>query len=83
MLKKITRSPYLNLLSGTILLITAGYETFAVAIEETATEASVGAHHGILVFAIIHIAKSIPEIMHSLKEFEEADKVLQEEKASN
>ncbi|MEJ6570100.1 MAG: hypothetical protein QNL80_14650 [Akkermansiaceae bacterium] len=68
MLKKIIQSPYLNLLSGLILLITAGYETW-----ESFGEASIGAHHGILIFSLIHIAKSIPEVMHGLKELDEAN----------
>jgi hypothetical protein len=67
MLKKITRSPYLNLLSGLILLTTAGYETWY-----SLEEATIGAHHGILVFGFIQIAKSIPEFMVGLKELDEA-----------
>jgi len=67
MLKQITQSPYLNLLSGLILLMTAGYETW-----DTFEEATLGAHHGILIFGLIQIAKSIPEIMVGLKELDEA-----------
>lgn len=67
MLKKITQSPFLNLFSGLILLVTAGYETW-----ESFDDFSVGVHHGILVFSLIQIVKSIPEIMHGLKEIEEA-----------
>jgi hypothetical protein len=68
MLKRITQNPYLNLVSGFVLLFTAGFEVW-----ESIGEASVGAHHGILVFSLIHIAKSIPEVMHGFKEFEEAN----------
>ncbi|OQY00365.1 MAG: hypothetical protein B6I26_08350 [Desulfobacteraceae bacterium 4572_130] len=64
MLKKITQSEYLNLISGIILLITSGYESFA--------EPSIGAHHGILIFGIIQILRAIPEIVHGLKELEDA-----------
>lgn len=67
MLKKITQSPYLNLLSGLILLTTAGYETW-----DSLEEATMGAHHGILIFSLIQIAKAIPEIMVGLKELDEA-----------
>lgn len=70
MLKKITESPYLNLLSGLILLMTSGYETF-----ETLDEFHLGVHHGILVFSVIQIIKTIPEFMHGLKEVEESEHV--------
>lgn len=67
MLKKIVQSPYLNLLSGVILLITAGYETWT-SIEDM----SLGVHHGMLIFSLAHIARTIPEVMHGLKELNEA-----------
>jgi len=68
MLKQITQNPILNLICGLILLATAAIETF-----ESFHELSIGAHHGILVFSIIQIAKSLPEIMHGLKEIEESE----------
>jgi len=67
MLKKITQSPYLNLFSGVVLLLTAGYEIW-----NTFGESIIGAQHGVAVFSLVQIAKSIPEIMHGLKEFEDA-----------
>lgn len=73
MLKKITNSPYLNLLSGSILLVTSVYE-----ISITASEALFGVSHGILVFSIIQMIKVIPEIMRGLTEIEEADEVLEQ-----
>ncbi len=75
MLKKITQSPYLNLISGIVLLFTAGYETW-----ETIGESTIGAHHGIVVFGIIQITKAIPEILHGLKEIEEGDQLLAKNK---
>ncbi len=66
-LKKIVKSPYLNILSGLILLITAGYEVW-----ESFGQTSVGVPHGILVFSLVHIAKTIPEIMDGLEELEQA-----------
>ncbi|WP_135606973.1 hypothetical protein [Solemya velesiana gill symbiont] len=72
MLKRITQSPFLNILSGLILLATAGNE-----IIETLGEPSIGAHHGIAIFGIIQILKAIPELMHGLKEAEEAKETLQ------
>ncbi len=57
---KIAQSPYLNLLSGLVLLATAGYETWA-----NIEEVSIGAHHGILIFSIVHLLKTIPEFIGS------------------
>ena len=68
MLKKIVNSPYLNILAGVILLITAGIEIF-----ESMEQPEIGMHHGIFVYAIVHILKSIPEIMHGLDDIEKAN----------
>ena len=65
--EKLTRSPYLNLLSGLILLITSGYETW-----DTIESFSLGAHHGVLVFSIIHILKSLLEMMDGAEKVVEA-----------
>ena len=74
MLKKIIQSPYLNILSGIILLFTAGYETWS----ELGGEISPKAHHGILFFSLIHIARSLPEVMHGLKELDEGKEEIHE-----
>lgn len=73
MLRKITQSPYLNLLSGLILLISSGYE-----IVVTVDEAAFGIRHGILLFSLIQIIKSIPEVMHGLTEVQEANDCMAE-----
>lgn len=69
MLRQITQSPYLNLLSGLILLLTSAYE-----IVVTADVADIGVSHGILLFSVIQVFKVFPDIMHGLSEIEEADK---------
>ena len=71
MLRTITQSPYLNLLSGLILLATSIFE-----ILNTVDNAHFGVRHGILIFSIIQIAKVIPEIMHGLTELQEANQLL-------
>lgn len=68
MLKKIVCSPYLNFLAGFILLITSGIEVF-----ESIESTKVGTHHGVFIYAIIHIVKSIPEILHGLDDIEKAE----------
>ncbi len=77
MLRQITQSPYLNLFSGLILLITSAYETII-----TLDEGHIGVRHGILIFSIIQIVKVFPEIMHGLTQIQEADEVLKDKKSS-
>ena len=67
MLKKIVHSPYLNLLRGIALLITSGWET-----RDRFGEFSLATHHGILVFSLVQIARTVPELLHGLKEIHES-----------
>lgn len=56
---RIAENPYLNLISGSILVVTAGWEVI------TSFHAGrIGAHHGILVFGIIQIIQCLPHILH-------------------
>ena len=57
------QSPYINLTCGMVLLFTAGYETW-----DRFSEYTVSSHHGILVFSIIQILKTLPEIVLGLQE---------------
>ncbi len=63
MLRKIIHSPYLSLLVGLVLLTTAGYEIW-----HSYEDAKVGAHHGMLFYSLVHIAKSIPDMKAGIKE---------------
>jgi hypothetical protein len=67
MLKKILKSPYLNLFSGLIILITAGYE-----IIESVDKLEIGIHHGLFIFAIVNIIQTLPELMHGFGYIETA-----------
>ena len=69
MLNRFIQSQFVNLLSGLILLLTSGYETW-ISIEEF----NIGAHHGVLVFSLVQIMKSLPEILQSVKELNVAVK---------
>jgi hypothetical protein len=51
-----------------ILLLTAGYEIW-----ERFGESGIGVHHGVAIFGLIQVVKSIPEIMHGLKECQEGE----------
>ena len=67
MLKKIVHSPNLTLFSGVVLLLTSGWETW-----NKLDDFSLAAHHGVLVFSLIQILRTIPEIIHGLKEIHES-----------
>jgi ABC-type uncharacterized transport system permease subunit len=71
MLKEISQSPILNLLSGLILLVTSAYEIII-----TADETLIGVSLGILAFSIIHVIKIIPEIVRGLEEIEVAEDMI-------
>lgn len=70
MLKKIVKSPYLNLLSGLVLLLTSGLEIW-----ENLEEFHLETHHGIFFFAIVQIIKTFPEIMHGFEAIEDAEEL--------
>lgn len=67
MLKNITQSPYLNLLCGAILLISAGYEIWL----HLGTE-GLRAHHGIALVGLIQILRSVPEILEGVNHMGDA-----------
>jgi len=69
MLNRFVKNPFVNLLSGFILLFSSGYEVWS-----TIEEFTVGAHHGVLLFSIVHILKSLPEILQGTKEINVAVK---------
>jgi hypothetical protein len=71
-LQVFTQSPYLNLFSGLILLITSGYETWNTIGVDAIGINAIGTHHGVLIFSIIQLLKVFPEIMHGLKDVEMA-----------
>lgn len=62
MLSKITNQLSLDLLCGLALLITSGYETIT-----TLDQFAVGAHHGVLIFSIFHLLKTIREFIEGVK----------------
>ncbi len=77
MLRRMTDSPYLNLFSGLVLLITSGYE-----IMMTVDDVLVGVRHGVLVFGLIQIVKAVPEIMRGLEEVQKAGHIMEERRSA-
>jgi hypothetical protein len=63
MLSRFIYSPWVNLFSGVVLLITSGYETW-VSIDQY----TLAVHHGILIFSLVHIIKALPDVLHGAKD---------------
>jgi len=59
MLHRLATHPYLGLATGTTMALTAGYEAFE-SLEQ------IGAHHGVLVYAIMVIIRSTGEIIEGV-----------------
>lgn len=72
MLKRIVQSPYLNLISGLVLLVTAVNE-----IVTTLDDPSLGVHHGVFVYSIVHILRVVPDLMHGATQIDVAEEFTQ------
>ena len=69
MIKKIERfveNPYLNLLVGAMLFLSAVYEVGDTLYEDM-LHLNVKVHHGIMIYSIFVAIKSIPDIFESLE----------------
>ena len=67
MIWKVIKSPYLHLLSGVILLITSAVEIF-----QKIGDDSLGSHHGLFVFSLIQIIRTIPEFHDAAEKISES-----------
>ena len=70
-LRKVAGNPFLNLSAGMILILTA-----VVEIINSPEEAGLGAHHGVLMFGILHAVTALPEILHGVDALIKADEEL-------
>ena len=66
------RSPYLGLFTGLILCITSGIEVVHELDELLAGEASLGMHHGILFFGVVHTLRALAEVLHGASDAAES-----------
>ena len=64
--RRIVENPYLNIAVGLIFLAT-GIAEVAREIIEVEEEVNVGAHHGVVIFAILHLLRSLPELFEGLE----------------
>ena len=62
-LKKFVENPWINFISGLILLITSGNE-----IRKTFEEGDIGAHHGVAFFGLVQMIKYLPHILHGTEQ---------------
>ncbi|WP_440054481.1 hypothetical protein ACSLBF_16790 [Pseudoalteromonas sp. T1lg65] len=66
-LKALAENPILNFIAGLILCITSAFE-----IVDNITH--IGSHHGVFLFGLLHILKTLPELNESIHLFDEASK---------
>lgn len=80
-LKNISEHPYLNLTIAFLALFTGIYE----AIYELRESESFrfGAHHGIILFAVLHILKTIPHLYACIMKIDEMVKIGDENNNQN
>ncbi|MBT8421457.1 MAG: hypothetical protein KJO08_11445 [Gammaproteobacteria bacterium] len=64
-LKRITESPYLNIVIGLLMFYSGASEAWNELHE--LEEVTVGAHHGVILFSLLHILKTIPDIFEGLE----------------
>ncbi len=72
-LKRIVSNAYANLFVGVILLITCLMEIWDTMVEDL-VGMNVKGEHGLIIFAVAHILKTLPDIMESLGRLEMAEK---------
>ena len=70
LLKHIIDNPYLNIVVSLLLLFSAISET--VHEFKRIHEFKFGVHHGIILFAILHILKSFPDLFEGLEYIDKA-----------
>lgn len=68
-LKKIAENPWINLISGLILLITSGNE-----ILKTIGEGGIGTHHGVAFFGLVQVIQFLPHILHGTEQVSKISK---------
>lgn len=72
MLKTILNHPILHFIVGCILLYTCGVEIIRDI--RSAEEAEIGAHHGVALYALLHILTTLPEVYKGLSHVSEGRK---------
>lgn len=68
-LKRIVKNPYINIVVG-ILFLYSGISETVHELKE-AEGFKIGAHHGVIIFAILQIFKTVPDFFEGLEYIEE------------
>jgi len=69
-LKRIVKNPYINIAVGILFLYSGIHETVCELREVEGFR--IGAHHGVILFAILQIMKTVPDFFEGLEYIEEA-----------
>ena len=67
-IEKFVNNPYVNFLTGLALLYTSGLEVF----DSLDEDFKMGAHHGVLIFGILQVLRSLPEFVEGSKKMKES-----------
>ena len=71
MLKKFVSNAYLNLIIGILFLYSGISETWHEL--QVAEEIHIGSHHGVILFALLHILKILPDLFEGLEYINNAE----------
>ncbi len=69
-LRRILENPFLNLIVGIFLLI-SGLSEAGDTLWDDIVHLNLKVHHGIIIFAILNVMKTIPEFFDSLDHFQQ------------
>ncbi|MES9925306.1 MAG: hypothetical protein ABW152_14540 [Candidatus Thiodiazotropha endolucinida] len=72
LLRMIATNTYLNLLVGILLVYTSASEAWYEL--QTIEQFRMGMHHGVLLFALLHILKTLPDLFEGLEHINQAKK---------
>ena len=70
-LRQFVSNPYLNMLVGVLLLYSGLSESWYQF--QAMENYHIGVHHGVILFSLMHIAKTLPDIFDGLEHFTEAE----------
>jgi hypothetical protein len=64
-LRRVVTNPFANIAVGLILLVTSLMEAWETLFDDIGS-GDLGAHHGLMIFAVFQILKTLPDLMDAL-----------------